>query len=67
MNGKTLFQLHKKNQIAPLSKPTTEENATEVCADLPQSMDDILQLIKDQVLSGKPEQFKTTGKYGTEY
>lgn len=66
MNGKTLFQFNNKNQVTPFGKLTVEENATEVYADLPQSVENILEVMRNQLRNMEPERFKTTGKYGTE-
>ena len=66
MNGKTLFQFGNKNQVTSFYKQTVEKNATEEYADLLQSVENILEVMRDQLRSMESERFKTTGKYGTE-
>lgn len=60
MNGKTLFQ------VTSLGKLTKEENGTQACLILPQSLKNILELMRDHLLNMESEQIKTMGKYGTE-
>ena len=66
MDGKTLFQFGNKNQVTSFYKLTMEKNATEEYADLLQSVENILEVMRNQLRSMEPERFKTTGKYGTE-
>lgn len=60
MNGKTLFQ------ATSLGKLTKEENGTRACLNLPQSLNNALQPMRDQLRNMESEQVKTIGKYGTE-
>lgn len=60
MNGKTLFQ------ATSLDKLTKEGKGTESCPMLPQSLKNILELVRNQLRSMESERIKTMGKYGTE-
>ncbi|XP_008756857.1 retinoic acid early-inducible protein 1-beta-like isoform X2 [Rattus norvegicus] len=55
MNGKTLFQ------VTSLGKLTKEENGTQACLILPQSLKNILELMRDHLLNMESEQIKTMG------
>ncbi|GAB1294952.1 Histocompatibility antigen 60b [Apodemus speciosus] len=57
------FQFNNKNQATPFSNLTVEEHATEVYADLLQSVENILEVMRNQLRNTEPEQFKTMGKH----
>ncbi|XP_029388766.1 retinoic acid early transcript 1E [Mus pahari] len=61
MNGKTLFQFNNESPVTPSGKLTKEENATEPCPVLPQSVKNILEVMRNQLRHIEPEQLKTMG------